>query len=671
MDSYKEKILKTIDNNKVTLIVSPTGTGKSTIIPSMLLNHYKNKRICLIQPRRLAVLNIYNYLKNKIKINYKIRHFKNIQKDSRLTIMTDGMFIKEILNSKNLFYDIIIIDEVHERSLRIEFIMMYLKYCEVFKVVLMSATVFKLENSKENSSNINMIDKENTNTGLENFFNPKKLILKIKSHKLQIFYEKEPVNDYILASYLKIKEIIQKEKNNPSRKDILVFLPGEEEIMELKEMLKRIGINGIPCLSRTIYDTVDLKENEITQCKKENKSPEKTSIGANSIDNFLNNLFKNNNTNLKVILSTNVAETSITIPNIKYVIDSGIQKIKIFKNDINYLGYCKISKESADQRTGRCNRIGMGICYRLYTQETYKNMENLKPEILKSDLCDFLLWISQIEMNVLTVNFISYPTRACVKKGISFLMEIGALSMVKNNEKKELKCRINKIYDKIGFTRNKNHIENENYFFRITNYGKKLLKYPFDTKYAHFLETSNKLKCGILAAKIISLISEENYNFLIKNDKMDIFCLLELMNSYLKYMNYDSDPIKKIDDFYEKDIIYDKIENEQNLKKDSNFISYLKEKKINISALKRAFLSFKQIQSFCMGNNLNNLEKAFSIAFKHNLSFFNDGSYKKGDEKVFVEPKSYFFKKRIKKIVFVDVVCKEKAYCRIVGRFIE
>lgn len=607
--------------------------------------------------------------------------------------MTDGLFIKEILSGKT--YDFVIVDEVHERSLRTEFILLYLQKNKFEKLIFMSATV--------------------TSTEIETFYKCKRINLRIKGYRSEVFYEKEPVPDYLFAAYYRIKKIIISElhNENPSTRDILVFLPGEEDILEMKKMLKRLGINAILVYSNATYDT-DKDQRFLTEKRykntrycnpkkydgsfnneeeniqtyetySSNKNKTKTSsikdqvdteyssnkkkrMTANSYEddkikplqteeffqNDLENLFvKREDKDLKVILATNIAETSITIPNIKYVIDSGLQKTKIFHN-INYMGIQEISKESAEQRKGRCNRIADGICYRLYTEKNFAHLKSMIPEMMRCNISDLFLWLLSVGIDPLRTNFISKPSKKTALMAYEFLFEIGAIKMVKKQEQHSLLKRFEKTLNQM--------------LISITSYGKELIKYPLDVSLAHFQIIANKMSCGLIAAKIIALVSEENHNFLLKPMKSDILSLLDLFNIFLD--EEDGVPNQYNPQVANLDPTDELIETK---KECFDKFHFLRKNKINISALKRAALTFKQLSTSATGKVTQNIEKAFSDSYKHNLTLSQpDGSYKTMDgTTLFIHPSSFFFRKKMKKIVFVDVLCTNKPYMRIIGRFIE
>lgn len=569
LEKYEKELIKKLETINPLIITGPTGSGKSTFTPILLNRLYPNKKIVLIQPRRIAVISLYNFLKEKIPIKYKIRFEKKLN-ESNITIMTDGMFLNEYLYKE--YYDIIIIDEVHEKNLRTEMILAILKNNIIkSKIILMSAT---LEIKK-----------------LELFFKADVFKFKGNQFPCKVVYETEPVSDYITYSYLKVKNIIETyfsnlqlinqdndDDDNNNNKDILIFLPGEEDINDLFRLLKRIPYIKAIKLFSTVNKSEELK---VFLPSKE----------------------------IKVILSTNICETSITIPGIKYVIDTGLCKIKIF-NGIEYFGITEITKESADQRKGRCNRMESGVCYRLYTEESYNKMKRGTPEIQKSNLDFFILYFLALKnnLNIKEMEFLDLPNNENLKISISFLKKINAL-------------KTNKL--------------------EISLFGLKLMKFPLEISLSNFLINSNKLNCGIEAAKCISLISQSNFNFMEQireSSLIDILYLVNLFNDYL--------------------ISIDKLE-------------FCDSKRIKLVGMQRAELIYNQISKSAKGNDLNKLELAFSNSFNHNKSIIQtNGGYKLRDKIIYISPNSYFFSKRCKQIVFVDVICTTKNYCRIVGKYL-
>ncbi|EPR78500.1 ATP-dependent helicase HrpA [Spraguea lophii 42_110] len=578
---YEDQIINIISRNKVTIISGPTGCGKSTIIPQILSKKFAHKKIVMIEPRRIAVSSLFNFLQNKIQnIGYKMRFNKKINKNTKVTIMTDGMFINELLDGRLNEYDYVILDEIHERSIRIDCIISILKNSNwKGKLILMSATI---EQEK-----------------LIKYFNAEVFEFKEKGYKANVFYEDEPIQDYINESYLKVKKILEEEEKNrdeidnifedneeknKEKKDILIFLPGEEDINELFKLLKRIPAIKAYKIHSTLTD------------KEQNKIFEETK-------------FK------KVILSTNICETSVTIPGIRYVIDCGLYKTKIY-DEIDYMGIKEITIESAEQRKGRCNRLGEGYCYRLYTEEKYTSLKHNIPEIMQSDLSYLFLSLIKFGINILNTEYVDKPSLKNVNQSLKFLLQICAITM-KNN------------------------------IFEITKYGEELVKLPLDIKMGNFFLTSKKYNCAKHCALLISVISQENFNFFedLKNkkNKDDILYLIDTVEAYLVA---------------------------------NNKLDFCREYKLNMKAMIRAELIYEDLKRRInhKDSDIKNLQKTFCEAFRHNKAqSMKDGSYimLETQKQIFIHPKSSYFRKRCKFITFLNVLQTTKPYAKIITKFLQ
>ena len=583
IENYSSEIIKCIENSKHVLIKGPTGCGKSTYIP-LLLNNNKHK-IAVIEPRRIAVMSLYSTLFKVTKnVGYKMRFNKKIKHDDKIIIFTDGAFLHEGIDSN---YDYIILDEVHERSIRMDMILCLLKQTKS-KVILMSATV----DTKR----------------IMNYFDAKLFEIPGESYPCDIIYSESSVSDYILESYNIIKEIVMsKDVKNLSRnnsiawldksnknkdcytinnnRDILVFLTGEEDINDLFVLLKKILDIKVYKIFSSLNDEEQLKIYQKSTIR-------------------------------KVILSTNICEISLTIPGIKYVIDCGLVKNKIF-DGINYFGIVPISKESADQRLGRCNRIGPGICYRLFTEEMYNNLSNLTPEILIANLSKPILQLIHKKIDIFNFSFLDYPTQLNVFRSLEFL------------------------YNK--------KLINEN--MQITKQGIRILRYPFELNLSCFYDDCINSGLGYYGSMLVSMISIDNYNFIKNLDMVQGKNIdKEMFTTDIKYLinifsNFLNAKVKK---------------------------EFCKINEISLKNLDKAYKIFKGLNKNKNGN-VDLLEKIFSKSFDYNLSVREqDGSYKHvaSGRKLYIHPTSNFFKKNIKKIVFVDVLCTTKEYIRIVGKYL-
>lgn len=579
IEKHQAAILKTIKENRNIIIKGPTGCGKSTFIPFLL----KDKRVAIIEPRRIAVTSLYNTLSSIIEnVGYKMRFNKVLNEKTTMTIFTDGSFLNCI---QDLNYDYIIVDEVHERSVRTDLILSILKANYRNKLILMSATL--------------------DTTKIGNFFKAFTYEVPGDSNPIDIKYLDSPTSDYINESYLTVKRIL-KTRSSDEKKDILVFLPGEEDINDLYKICKKIP----SILTTKVHSTMGDKE----QMKIYEESPL-----------------------TKVILSTNICETSLTIPNIKYVIDAGLFKNKIF-DGISFLGIQPISRDSAIQRMGRCNRLGPGVCYKLYTAT--QPLSVYLPEILRSDLTSFFLFVINMKKNILNLDLIDSPPIKNVILALEFLISKACVQIFYEGSKFDSFESLEKSLTEKFTTFIDPSVIIKNTTFKTTNYGRKLVSHPFEVDLAHFYEQCVDSKVGYYGSIIVSLISQQNYNFLDgQSEKIsDILYLIDLFEAYQAAQD----------------------------KQDFTF-----KKGIPFKGLDIATKIFKTLNSSKDGD-LDLVQRIFSRCFAHNLCVRNnDGAYTmvRNNQQLFIHPSSGFFKRKDPKIVVVDLFCSTKVYSRIVGKF--
>lgn len=584
IEEHRDRILDVVGRSRVCIVRGPTGCGKSTYIPHLLATSFPSARIAIVEPRRIAVTSLHRVLSGAMEgVGYKMRFSKSVGKETRTVVYTDGSFLNEIGQHD---FDYVIVDEVHERSIRTDIILGLLKRrvrSSKEKVILMSATVDIERMSK--------------------YFDAAVLDIPGQSHPVRVEYLGESTSDYIVELFAVVKRIVSsRAREEAGNRDILVFLPGEEDIDELYVLLRKLPVVkaykifsalGDKEQSR-IYDTCSLR---------------------------------------KVILSTNICETSLTIPGIGYVVDTGLHKVRVH-DQVSYLGIQPISKESADQRLGRCNRTGPGTCYRLYPEHVYNALpEQQIPEICRSDLSQAFLQLVGHGKNPLRFEFLDYPTRASAVETLRFLTEkkcisisdmdggslgLGASSM----DQPEEPCV-------------------DNVRIKVTGYGRLVLRHPFDVHLSHFYQQALDNGVGYLGSILASLASQDNYNFLRSKDKAqktDVGFLIWLFEGYL-----ESEDKKQ---YCAKHDVSGK----------------------HMETARRVWLSLNRRK----GGDVEAVERIFSRAYQHNLcERMGDGSYRhlRSGDSVWIHPSSCFFKRKDKFIVFMDIFHTAKAYARLVGRY--
>lgn len=397
----KQKILDALKDNQVIIVESPTGSGKTTQLP-LILNEagYTEKGVIgITQPRRIATLSVSDYIAKQLRVSvpgfvgYKMRFDDKTLPSTGIKIMTDGILLQEIKNDPLLTsYSVLMVDEAHERSLNIDFVLgllkSVLKQRRDFKVIISSATL-------------------NTLSFSEYFFNAPIISIETKPYPVNMMYHplKSDSPDELIASMIETVErnVINKEKGDG---DILIFLPGEKLIKDTISALEACNVNK-KLLIIPLYGRLSKEEQERIFVK----TP----------------IFKT-----KVVVSTNIAETSVTIDGITCVLDSGLSKLNYYNPHTftSSLIERDISKASADQRKGRAGRTAPGNCYRFYSKRDYEAKEKYTPEeIFRTDLSEVVLRMSEIGIRDFhKFDFLSSPGKQGITGAVKTLMQFGALN---------------------------------------------------------------------------------------------------------------------------------------------------------------------------------------------------------------------------------------------------
>jgi pre-mRNA-splicing factor ATP-dependent RNA helicase DHX15/PRP43 len=367
-------------SSQILVFVGETGSGKTTQIPQFVLfddlPHFNGKLVACTQPRRVAAMSVAQRVANELdvplgeEVGYSIRFEDVTGPKTILKYMTDGMLLREAMHDHNLTrYSCIILDEAHERTLSTDILMGLLKEVAVrrpdLKIVIMSAT---LDAQK-----------------FQRYFNDAPLLaVPGRTYPVEIFYTPEPERDYVEAA---LRTVLQIHATEPEG-DILLFLTGEEEIedacrkisLEADEMTREADAG--PLKVYPLYGTLPPQQ----QQRIFEPAPPPAKSGGRP--------------GRKVIIGTNIAETSLTIDGIVYVVDPGFSKHKVYNPRIRVesLLVSPISKASAQQRAGRAGRTRPGKCFRLYTEAAFKKelLEQTYPEILRSNLANTVLELKKL-----------------------------------------------------------------------------------------------------------------------------------------------------------------------------------------------------------------------------------------------------------------------------------
>ncbi len=437
----REELKKIIQDHQVVIVCGETGSGKTTQIPQICLELGLADRgkIGHTQPRRLAARSVTHRIAEELHtrlgqaVGYKVRFSDTTQADSYIKLMTDGILLAEIQNDRWLNeYQTLIIDEAHERSLNIDLLLGYIKALlpkrPDLKLIITSATIDPGRFSR--------------------YFNDAPMLMVSgRTYPVEIRYrpiieETQKDRDRTEAVMDALDELFQL-----SPQDTLVFFAGERQIREAAERIsKRFHQNEIlPLYARL--------SNEQQQ-----------------------RIFKPGH-RAKIILSTNVAETSLTVPGIRYVIDTGLARISRYswRAKIQRLPIEKISQASANQRSGRCGRIADGICIRLYDEDDFKSRaEFTEPEILRTNLASVILQMDNLQVgHIRDFDFIEAPDSRLIGDGYRLLHELKA---VKDND-------------------------------QVTPQGKTISRFPIDPRLAAMLLAASRAGCLSEVLIIVAVLS--------------------------------------------------------------------------------------------------------------------------------------------------------------------
>ena len=403
----KAEIEKLLSEHQVIVVAGETGSGKTTQLPKMCLElGFGNLgTIGHTQPRRIAARSVAARIAEELQtelgdlVGYKVRFNDQISDNTQIKLMTDGILLAEIQTDRFLNqYSCLIIDEAHERSLNNDFILGYLKQLlprrPDLKVIITSATI-DVERFSKHFNNAPIIEVSGRTYPVEVRYRP---------------VVEEDDQDQ-LQGILNAVDELQAE----GRGDILIFMSGEREIRDTAEALQK----------------QNLKHTEILPLFARLSAQEQ------------NKIFHPSGLN-RIVLATNVAESSLTVPGIKYVIDPGTARISrySYRTKVQRLPIEPISQASANQRKGRCGRVSEGICIRLYSEEDFNNRpEFTDPEILRTNLASVILQMTALGLDdIEAFPFVDAPDKRHIQDGVKLLEELGAFETVqtKSGEKRRL-----------------------------------------------------------------------------------------------------------------------------------------------------------------------------------------------------------------------------------------
>ncbi|ALM54577.1 ATP-dependent RNA helicase HrpA [Halomonas huangheensis] len=445
----RDDILAALAEHQVVVVAGETGSGKTTQLPKLCLELGLGRRglIGHTQPRRLAARSVASRLAEEMQVSlgdqvgYQVRFTDQTSDDTLVKLMTDGILLAETRNDPDLLrYETLIIDEAHERSLNIDFLLGYLKRLlerrRDLKIIITSATIdverfsqhFSLPGDDGKPKPAPVVEVSGRTFPVDVLYRP--LVRDAEDE------EDRTLSEGILHAVEEIESIERERRWSAGPRDILVFLPGEREIRETADVLRR----------------ADLRHTEILPLYARLSNAEQNRVFAS-------------HSGRRIVLATNVAETSLTVPGIRYVIDPGLVRISrySYRAKIQRLPVEAVSQASANQRKGRCGRVAEGVCIRLYDEEDFLGRpEFTDPEIRRTNLASVILSMLSLKLgSIEAFPFVDPPDSRFVTDGFRLLHELGAVDDQQ----------------------------------RLTADGRRLARFPIDPRLARMLLAGDEQQC--------------------------------------------------------------------------------------------------------------------------------------------------------------------------------
>ncbi|MFK3726275.1 ATP-dependent RNA helicase HrpA [Pseudomonas monteilii] len=406
----RDDIKKALSEHQVLVIAGETGSGKTTQLPKICLELGRGSHglIAHTQPRRIAARSVASRVADELGtplgglVGYQVRFEDQSDANTLVKLMTDGILLAETQHDRFLErYDTIIVDEAHERSLNIDFLLGYLKTLlprrPDLKLIITSATI-DLERFSKHFDDAPIIEVSGRTYPVETWYRP---LTSEQDEEGNPVEDDLTVDQAILATLDEIADHERRERKSPG--DVLVFLPGEREIRDAAEMLRKAQLRHTEILP--LYARLSPAEQQ--------------------------RIFQSH-AGRRVVLATNVAETSLTVPGIRYVIDSGTARISrySYRAKVQRLPIEAVSQASANQRKGRCGRVEPGICIRLYSEEDFNARPAFTdPEILRTNLAAVILQMLHLRLGAIDAfPFIEPPDGKAISDGFNLLQELSAVN---------------------------------------------------------------------------------------------------------------------------------------------------------------------------------------------------------------------------------------------------
>ncbi|KAH0554200.1 ATP-dependent RNA helicase DHX33 [Cotesia glomerata] len=601
----RKRLLEEIRNYNSLIIIGETGSGKTTQIPQLLLHSGiagSSGCIGITSPRRVAAVSVARRVAQEQSVElgklvgYCVRFDDVTSSQTRIKFLTDGMMVREAMTDENLSeYSVVILDEVHERSVSTDVLLGVARRAQnirkhknlpPLKLIIMSATMD--------------VDK------FAKYYQAPVVYLEGRQHPVQIYHAIKSQDDYAFSALVTAFQI---HREAPANEDILIFLTGQEEIeaaaVAARQVAKQLDGKGYPNLKVfPLYSALPTFQ--------QLEAFKSSAIGMR-----------------KLVLSTNVAETSVTISGIRHIIDTGVVKVRTHHptTGLDILKIEKVSKAQAWQRTGRAGRECPGKCYRTYTKDEFSQMREMPiPEIQKCSLVGVALQLLAIGIDITTFEFMDKPPKESIDVAVSCLEKLGA---VKGNPP------------------------------QLTTLGRTMSLFPLDPRFTKVLLASVEHQCLHEALTVIAILSGESI-FTEPPTKRE-----QALTARLKFISPEGDHVTLLNVFKNYTSLND------NRKKTWCFDNFMHHRNLEYATEIRAQLArlterANLEQSSC-GSNTERLRKALLEGLSGNLAELQrDNTYMilSSRQPVTIHPSSTLYSSKPPLVLFTEVVATGRCYIR-------
>eukprot|EP00250_Pteridium_aquilinum_P014497 c22029_g1_i2 orf=326-2476(+) len=653
--SAEKKLVEEVLKNDTLVVIGETGSGKTTQLPQFLHagGFCKKGKIGITQPRRVAAVTVATRVAEEMGVDlgqavgYSIRFEDRTSAATEIKYLTDGMLLREALLDPLLRnYSVIVVDEAHERTIHTDVLLGLLKAVQKRRRFSASSKGDKKvaqthikENGQSEANRQNAFSNHHESSKLDSvpdlkliimsatldaegfsqyFDNAKTVYIQGRQYPVDILYTYQPEPDYLDAVLITVFQVHLEEQAG----DVLVFLTGQEEIEAVERLLlersAQLPTGSLKLMVTPIYAALP--------CDQQMQVFKPTPAGSR-----------------KVILATNIAETSVTIPGVCYVIDPGLVKARIYnpRVGVESLSVVPVSKAQALQRSGRAGRERPGKCFRLYTEDSFEKLDDATiPEIKRCNLASVVLQLKALGIDdILGFDFMDKPSSMAIRKSLEHLYILGALT----DE--------GKLSEPLGV---------------------RMSRFPVEPLYAKAIIMSCEYKCSAEMLAIVAMLSVESI-FYQPRGKMD-----EARAAKQRFLCPDGDHITLVNVLR---AYVSEVEKMGNVNKAGKGIQrWCKENFINGRSLRRALDIYRQIERYLHGMGLSTVSCVDDwMQFRRCLtaSFFlntgrrqPDGTYRAmaSGQTVSIHPSSVLFGKKPDCLIFNELVCTTRHYIRNVTR---